>query len=131
MTRDGHTTHHEYMSTSTDLHVVPEWTLGWRLQRALAHAGIAVEDMARALGVSRSTVSRWMHDQGARPRVVYLKRWADWCGVSPSWLSDGLQQELDDLFGQPPMPRKRTGAKFVHWLSTLRDIPVITGMSFN
>jgi len=29
---------------------VPEWTLGWRLQRSLAHAGMDIEDMAKEIG---------------------------------------------------------------------------------
>ena len=37
---------------------VPDWTIGWRLQRALAHADVSVQEMADELGVSRSAISR-------------------------------------------------------------------------
>src|SRR5260221_12773163 len=65
---------------------IPEWTLGWRLNRALAHAGISAADMAADLGVSRATVSRWINDHGAPPRVGYVKLWAMRCGVSLEWV---------------------------------------------
>jgi transcriptional regulator with XRE-family HTH domain len=67
---------------------IPEWTLGWRLQRSLAHAGIAVEEIADEMGVSRSTVSRWLNDRGAAPKQAYLKMWALRTGVPFAWLAD-------------------------------------------
>ncbi len=74
------------MSEQRDDDVVPEWTLGWRLNRALSHAGISAADMAADLGVSRATVSRWINDHGAPPRVGYVKLWAMRCGVSLEWV---------------------------------------------
>jgi transcriptional regulator with XRE-family HTH domain len=67
--------------------VVPEWTLGWRMQRALAHAEISVEAIAGELGVSRSSVSRWLNDRGAPPRAAYVKLWALRTGVPFDWLA--------------------------------------------
>ncbi len=67
--------------------VVPEWTTGWRMQRALAHARMSVEQMAEELGVSRSTISRWLNDRGS-PSRGYLKLWALRTGVSYDWLMD-------------------------------------------
>jgi transcriptional regulator with XRE-family HTH domain len=67
--------------------VVPEWTLGWRMQRALKHAEISVEAIAEELGVSRSSVSRWLNDRGAPPRAAYLKMWALRTGVPYEWLT--------------------------------------------
>lgn len=68
---------------------VPEWTIGWRMQRALAHASIDTTEMADELGVSRQTVSRWMNGHGATPRIGYLKLWAMRCNVPLVWLVDG------------------------------------------
>ena len=67
---------------------IPEWTLGWRLQRSLAHAEISVEEIADEMGVSRSTVSRWLNDRGAPPKAAYVKMWAFRTGVPYAWLSD-------------------------------------------
>lgn len=67
---------------------VPEWTLGWRLQRALTHAGLHVDDITEEFGVSRSTVSRWLNDKGP-VRPIYLKQWAIRCGVPLEWLAPG------------------------------------------
>ena len=69
--------------------MVPDWTLGWRMKRALAHAGIGIEDMAAELGVSRSTISGGVNDHGAEPRVGYLKLWALRTGVPLEWLVGG------------------------------------------
>ena len=65
---------------------IPEWTLGWRLARALDYAGMSVEDMAAELGVSRSTISRFINDRGAPPRIGYVKLWSQRTGVSMEWV---------------------------------------------
>lgn len=71
----------------TEVGTVPTWTLGWRLQRSLAHAELSVAEMADELGVTRSTISRWMHDKGAPPRTIYVRQWAMRTGVSADWLN--------------------------------------------
>lgn len=76
------------MSTWENTGTIPEWTLGWRLQRALGHAGIKTQDMAEYLGVTRSTISRWTNDHGAPPRAAYVKQWALMTGVPSWWLLD-------------------------------------------
>lgn len=74
----------------TDTAVVPDWTIGWRLQRALAHAGIQAGDIAVELGVSRATVSRWLNDKGDTPlRWAYIDRWSELTGVPAVWLCHG------------------------------------------
>lgn len=83
-----------YMSTNTapaPPSGIPEWSLGWRLQRALAHGKISVQAMADHLGVSRSTVSRWMNERGAPPKVGFVAQWAWLCKVDPAWLRDGVE----------------------------------------
>ena len=68
--------------------LVPEWTLGWRLQRSLAHAGLTVNEMAETLGGSRQTVGRWMSDRVV-PRSIYLKEWALRTRVDYGWIVTG------------------------------------------
>lgn len=75
--------------------VIPDWTLGWRLQRALDHAGIKVGDMADEIGVVRGTVSLWLHDKGP-VREIYLKHWALRCGVNAQWLITGRRGETPE-----------------------------------
>jgi transcriptional regulator with XRE-family HTH domain len=75
------------MSEMTQTAVVPDWTLGWRLKRALAHADLTIEEMAAELGVSRSTISGWINEHGAEPRIGYLKLWAMRTGVPFEWLT--------------------------------------------
>jgi transcriptional regulator with XRE-family HTH domain len=65
---------------------IPEWTLGWRMQRALAFAGLQVTDMISEFDVTRGTISRWMNDKGAPPKSIYLRAWAARCGVPYEWL---------------------------------------------
>ncbi len=74
------------MSMSEGDGEIPEWTLGWRLARALAHGGVSVEGMAEELGVSRSTISRWMNDRGAPPRIGYVKLWCQRTGTNLEWV---------------------------------------------
>lgn len=75
------------MSEMPEVGQIPEWTLGWRMQRALAHAGISVNEIADEMGVSRATISRWINDKGAPPRTIYLKEWALRTGVPLGWLA--------------------------------------------
>ena len=66
--------------------VVPAWTLGWRLKRALDEGRVSAGEMALYLGVNRATVSRWMNDVGAQPKRAYVTLWAERCGVDLEWL---------------------------------------------
>jgi len=85
--------------------MVPEWTLGWRLQRALGFADVTVETMAAELGVSRATISRWCHDRGAPPRTIYLRHWAHRCHVSYEWL----------VYGEDQLPRVDSNHQPAGW----------------
>jgi len=76
--------------------VVPDWTRGWRLRRALEYAGIGVAEMADELGVSRQTLTRWMHNDGVPIRSVYLKQWALRCGVPLEWITEGSTAGYED-----------------------------------
>jgi hypothetical protein len=88
---------------------VPRWTLGWRLQRSLAHGNVSVMDMAAELQVSRGTISRWMADKGAEPRDVYLKQWAMRTGVPYTWLCHGDLRPCDYRPSDATLPQ--AGAK--------------------
>lgn len=68
---------------------IPEWTLGWRLQRSLDYADVSVTEMGDYLGLSRSQLSRYLHDKGPAPRPGVLRSWALRCGVPYEWLRTG------------------------------------------
>lgn len=73
----------------SDNATIPDWTLGWRMRRALGHSGVSVQEMADELGVARTTLTRWMGDQGAPPRPAFLRVWALRTGVPYEWLVNG------------------------------------------
>jgi transcriptional regulator with XRE-family HTH domain len=83
--------------------VVPDWTLGWRMQRALDFGHMKVQDMADELGVSRQTVSRWMSDKGTPPRRIYVQQWALRCGVPYEWLINGEVSQSPHPEGDGPV----------------------------
>jgi len=72
-----------------DVGSIPQWTLGWRLARSLAHAGMTMQEMADELGVARTTVSRWINDHGAPPRRAFVNQWSLITGVPVQWLLTG------------------------------------------
>lgn len=74
-------------------HNIPQLTLGWRMRLSLASSDFSVKMIAADLGVSRSTVSKWLGDQGAPPRRIYLVAWADRTGVPFGWLETGAEPD--------------------------------------
>lgn len=64
---------------------VPPLTLAIRLRIAREHAGMSVQDMAKALGVSRNTIPRWEDDRHP-PSLGMVKQWAAETGVSLGYL---------------------------------------------
>lgn len=74
------------MTQATPEPQTPDWTLGWRLKRALDWGKVSAQEMAEELGVHPGTVSRWMNDREV-PRRAFLRVWALRCGVPIDWLS--------------------------------------------
>lgn len=68
---------------------VPDWTLGWRLKRALQWGNIPAVEMADHLGYSRAQISRYLNDKGEPPRLHVLRQWAELTGVPVEWLLHG------------------------------------------
>ena len=65
---------------------VPEWTLGDRMGKALDHAGIGMQEMADYLGVSRTSVSNWIHGR-IPPNQRTLLLWSMRTGVDLDWIT--------------------------------------------
>lgn len=89
MTRMSETSGVSDMSQSAEGAAVPDWTLGWRLQRALDFAGLKHADLMDRFEVSRGTVTRWCRDIGPQPKKFVLNEIAVMCGVSARWLING------------------------------------------
>lgn len=79
-------------------------TRGWRLRMAMERAGITRNGMAALLGVHPTTITRWTHDEGEPPRLIYMERWAEITGVDLDLLT-GPDVELD------PQMRGQTGGR--------------------
>lgn len=68
--------------------LVPEWTMGDRLWKALQVAGISHQAMADYLGVSRNTLTNYTRGRTkADKRTLML--WAMRTGVPLEWLRTG------------------------------------------
>ncbi len=79
------------MSTYT----VPQFEARHRLALALEAADVEPEDMAQALGVSRTTVYNYM--AGTRnPKLGMVKQWALRCSVPWQWIVTGELPDEDD-----------------------------------
>ena len=82
------------MSTQADVlqdPTIPEWTLGWRIKRAIEHAGLTNETLAPMLGMSAAQIGRWTRDKHP-VRAVYLRQIALICKVPYEWLAHGVAQ---------------------------------------
>lgn len=92
--------------------MVPEWTVGDRMRKALDGADLGVQEIADELGVTRSAVGKWLHGH-VTPRRAVLMGWAQLTGVSLEWLETGdvpatdAGQDVDEdddggAGGEPP-----------------------------
>ena len=86
-------------------------TLGENLQRLRKEKGLSQEDVARALFVSRQTISKWETDK-AEPGVDNLKVLADLYEVTLDQLTGRMQLEVDskEAHEQTPSDQYRTVA---------------------
>ena len=64
-------------------------TLGERISVAREHAGLTLNDLAKALAVQSDTLRGWEVDT-AEPRANKLSMMAGVLGVTPSWLMNGI-----------------------------------------
>lgn len=79
---------HSTDSHGTDNPAIPPVTLGWRIQMALAYAGLKQTDLMDYFELSRGTISRWCRDDGT-PKRHQLQQIALMTGVPFEWLQTG------------------------------------------
>jgi transcriptional regulator with XRE-family HTH domain len=78
------------MSTAEHIgHDVPEWTLGWRLQRARDHRGLTQQQLATELQIGLRQIKEAEAGK-KRPGRATLIGWAFVCGVDTRWLESGV-----------------------------------------
>lgn len=75
-------------SDTTQPAAIPAVTLGWRIQMALAQAGLKQTDLMDYFELSRGTISRWCRDE-ATPKRHQLQQIALMSGVPFKWLQTG------------------------------------------
>lgn len=112
--------------------LVPDWTLGDRMRKALDVSGTPVQEIAEYLDVSRQTIGRWLSDRGPVKRHVLIT-WAATTGVDLGWLETGTaglenqtgrdQYAIRDLNPEP--------ADMEHGRSRLRLVSVNRGLTVN
>lgn len=92
-------------------------TLGTRLKKARADAGLTQEELARAAGVTQKTISKIERgDQVATAAIVPLARAL---GVTPEWLAEGAQSKPSPAQAPPPAQDAAPGAWLVHVIQVL------------
>lgn len=64
---------------------------------ALAECGMTAQEMAVALGVARSTWSRWSNGHGGPPEDRYIRQLAEISGVDEEWLRSGRYPDGTDF----------------------------------
>ena len=68
---------------------VDEDTLGSRITRSRESNGMTSADVARKLGVKKTTYEAWEADR-SEPRAHHIVRLAGMLGVSPAWMLGGV-----------------------------------------
>jgi len=76
------------MSMQYEPGIIPEWTRGDRMRKALEVAGVGVAEMAEYLGVARTSCSNWMAGRVA-PSKQTMRLWSMRTGVPLVWLETG------------------------------------------
>jgi transcriptional regulator with XRE-family HTH domain len=71
-----------------DAMMIPEWTLGDRMRKAMESKGLTVQEISDELGVTRSSASNWIHGRVV-PRKTTLIVWSLKTGVPLEWLLEG------------------------------------------
>jgi len=74
---------------------VPQFEMRHRMSIALEWGSVSVNDIARELGCSRTTISNYLHGR-TQPRRSDLIAWGFKCGVPFEWLVGGDADSLVD-----------------------------------
>lgn len=75
-------------------------TFADRIERALRESGTTAADVARATGLSRAAVSKWVSGQTANVRPDNLFKAADYLRVNPRWLATGQGEPWEEDYNR-------------------------------
>ena len=118
-----------------------------RLALAMNRSGVNQSDVARAVGVSSGTVSRWL--AGASPRVAVAGRLAKFLNCGLEWLLEGkldpgrfsifARHDVKDYERISKLPERKQGGEFKKLLDAdrakfpyrLRELREINGLGLN
>lgn len=79
----------------------PKFEMRHRMSLSLEYGSVSINDIARELGLSRTTVSNYLHGR-TQPRRSDLRVWAMRCGVPFDWLvGPDSTYELDEVDIKP------------------------------
>jgi transcriptional regulator with XRE-family HTH domain len=81
------------MTTTTPLPPLPVWTIGERMSKARDFAGLDQTDMARTLGISRRSITRY--ETADTPPPAILLAYAQVTGV-PLWWLEGTEPPTEN-----------------------------------
>lgn len=85
------------MHSTTNPGTLPRWTVADRLRKAREDAGLDQAELAKRIGVARSTVSNYEGSKTS-PRKPILRLWAMETEVPLEWLLDGYGDTSDQGF---------------------------------
>jgi DNA-binding transcriptional regulator YiaG len=88
---------------------VPQFEMRHRMELALEYGNISVSEIAAELGMSRTTISNWLHGR-TEPRRRDLIVWALTCGVPLEWIIDGTVPDAAPAEAEKPKKRTRRPA---------------------
>lgn len=92
-----------------------------RLRRALRVSGIAVNDMADYLQISRNTVTAWINGRN-KPRRRDLAAFALRTGFPLSWLETGMAPVSEDE-GHDQSHLSESNRRPIHYKSNITPLP--------
>lgn len=86
------------MTTQTTATVTPDLPQAARLHLARYLAGMEMQELAAATGISRGTIRNYESLDWARPRnAAYIRLWALATGMPYDWLMGGVPQPGDGV----------------------------------
>jgi transcriptional regulator with XRE-family HTH domain len=88
------------MSEAPQASATPQWTLGDRLRKARETAGLSQAQLAREIGIGRTSLTHYETGKKAIPKTALLA-WAFRTGVPFAWLADGETGPLNSGPGTP------------------------------